>query len=100
LIDIRPLGRKLKNGRTETLYKSDRLEVFRMVLLAGKAMPAHQVVGEISIQCLEGSVELTVAGTSQLMRDGDLICLAGGANHALKATEDSSILVTILLHGG
>jgi len=99
LIDIRPLGSKLKNGRTETLYKSDRLEVFRMVLLAGKSMPAHQVAGEISIQCLEGSIELTAAGTSQLMREGDLICLAGGASHALKAAEDSSVLVTILLQG-
>ena len=97
LIDIRPLGSKLKNGRTETLYKSDHLEVFRMVLLAGKAMPAHQVLGEISIQCIEGSIELTAEGASQLMREGDLICLAGGTSHALKAIEDSSALVTILL---
>ena len=28
-----------------------------------------------------------------------LICLAGGASHALKAIEDSSALVTILLQG-
>jgi quercetin dioxygenase-like cupin family protein len=33
------------------------------------------------------------------MRDGDLICLAGGERHALKAVEDSSVLVTILLQG-
>lgn len=97
LIDIRPLASKLKNARTETLYKSDRLEVFRLVLLTGKGMPAHQVVGEVSIQCLEGSIELTTEGTSQLMREGDLICLAGGESHALKAIEDSSVLVTILL---
>lgn len=30
---------------------------------------------------------------------GDLICLAGGESRALKAVEDSSTLVTILLHG-
>lgn len=98
LIDIRPLLGKLKNARTQALYKSDQLEVFRMVLPAGKSTPAHQVAGEISIQCLEGSVELTAAGTSQLMRQGDLICLAGGERHALKAIDDSSVLVTVLLH--
>ena len=97
-IDIRPLRTKLQDARTETLYKSDQLEVFRMVLSAGKSMPAHQVAGEISIQCLEGGIELTAAGTSQLMREGDLICLAGGERHALKAVEDSSVLVTVLLH--
>jgi len=98
LIDIRPLASKLKNARTATLYKSVCLEVFRMVLLAGKGMPAHQVTGEVSIQCLEGIIEVMAEGTSQRMRQGDLICMAGGQSHALKAVEDSSILVTILLH--
>lgn len=99
LIDIRPLKNNLKNATTKTLYKSDRLEVYQMVLLASKAMPAHQVTGEITVQCIEGTIEFTVAGTSQLMRAGDLMCLAGGTVHTLKAVEDSSALVTILLHG-
>ena len=46
-----------------------------------------------------GSIELAAAGTMQLMRAGDLICLAGGERHALKAIEDSSVLITMLLHG-
>ncbi|MET3108260.1 quercetin dioxygenase-like cupin family protein [Oxalobacteraceae bacterium GrIS 2.11] len=99
LIDIRQYKGDLKNATTKTLYKSDRLEVFRMVLLAGKSMPTHQVTGEITVQCIEGSIEFSAAGTNQLMREGDLICLAGGEVHALKAVEDSSVLVTILLHG-
>ena len=99
LIDIRPFKDDLKSATTKTLYKSNHLEVFRMILLAGKEMPAHQVVGEITVQCLEGSIEFAIAGTSQLMREGDLICLAGGEVHALKAVEDSSVLITILLPG-
>ncbi len=100
LIDIRPFESNLKSETTKALYKSRHLEVFRMILLAGKAMPAHQVAGETTVQCIEGCIELTAAGTSQVMRSGDLICLAGGAIHALRAVEDSSVLVTILLHGG
>ncbi|HEY8857445.1 MAG TPA: cupin domain-containing protein [Rugosibacter sp.] len=99
LIDIRQYKRNIKNSTTKTLYKSDRLEVFRMILLAGKEMPTHQVTGEITVQCIEGSIEFSAVGTSQMMREGDLICLAGGEAHALKAVEDSSVLVTILLHG-
>jgi quercetin dioxygenase-like cupin family protein len=99
LIDIRPLKGSLKTAVTKTLYKSNHLEVFRKILLAGEAMPAHQVAGEITVQCLEGSVDFSMGETHQLMREGDLKCLAGGEAHALKAVEDCSVLVTILLHG-
>ena len=99
MIDVRPLNDHLSAAITKTLYKSHHLEVFRMILCAGKSMPSHHVVGEVTMQCLEGCIEFAFAGISQRMREGDLICLAGGETHALNAVEDSSVLVTILLHG-
>jgi quercetin dioxygenase-like cupin family protein len=98
-IDIRPLNDALKTTPTMALYKSSHLEVSRTVLRAGKKVPPHEVRGEMTIQCLEGQVELVAAGTTQSMRAGDLVCLAGGAPHSLKAIEDSSVLITMLLHG-
>ncbi|RYE42843.1 MAG: hypothetical protein EOP24_31030 [Hyphomicrobiales bacterium] len=98
LIDIRPLGGEIKTTRTATLYKTQHLEVFRMVLLAGKQMPEHHVAGEFTIQCLEGSVEFSIGTTRDIMRPGSLKCLAGGVPHSLVAIEDSSVLVTLLLH--
>lgn len=98
LISVRPYGDDLAGVITKALYKSRHLEVFRMVLLAGKEMPPHQVAGDCSIQCIEGSVVFTTSGNSQLMRGGDLLCLEGGLIHALKAVEDASLLVTIVLH--
>ena len=70
-----------------------------MVLLAGKEMPEHEVAGELTVQCLEGSVEFSIGSTRDVMQAGDLKCIAGGIPHALKAIEDSSVLVTLLLHG-
>jgi quercetin dioxygenase-like cupin family protein len=99
LIDIRPLNDALKTTPKTASFKSSHLEVSRTVLRAGKDVPPHEVVGEMTVQCLEGWVELAAAGTTQLMRAGDLICLAGGETHALKAIEDSSVLITMLLHG-
>ena len=99
LIDIKPLGEALKATRTTTLYKTQHLEVFRMVLLAGKQMPEHRVVGELTVQCLEGNVEFSIGTTRDIMRAGDLKCLAGGVLHSLVAIEDSSVLITLLLHG-
>lgn len=96
-IDIRPLGDALKTEPTKALYKSAQLEVFRIVLLAGKSMPEHRVDGELTVQCLEGSISFSIGGARETMRQGDLVCLAGGMPHALEAIEDSSVLVTLLL---
>ncbi len=70
-----------------------------MVLLAGKEMPEHAVVGELTVGCLEDSVEFAIGSTGDVMGAGDLKCLAGGIPHSLRAIEDSSVLVTLLLHG-
>ena len=98
-IDIRPYGGTIGNALTKTLYKTRHLEVFRVVLLAGKSMPEHKVNGELTVQCLEGCVEFSVEGVGERMRPGDLKCLAGGVLHGLKAVEDCSVLITLLLHG-
>ena len=99
LIDIRPLRDALVTAQTKALYKTQHLEVFRMVLVAGTRVPEHHVVGEFTVQCLEGSVDFSVAGTCEVMRQGELKCLGGGVPYALKALEDCSLLFTLLLHG-
>ncbi|MCY7388437.1 MAG: cupin domain-containing protein [Burkholderiales bacterium] len=98
MIDVRPIPGKIESALSRALYKSKHLEVFRMFLEAGKVIPEHQVQGELTVQCLEGSVEFSVKGVTQLMWPGDLICVAGGEAHALKGVEDGSVLVTLLLH--
>ena len=99
LINIRPLADLFAEARTTTLYKTDHLEVFRMVLPAGKAIPEHTVLGEFTVQCLEGSFEFSISGVAEIMRQGDLVCLLGCVPHAFTAIEDCSVLVTQLLHG-
>ena len=49
LINILPYNNAILSTRFTTLYKTQRLEVFRMVLLAGKDMPEHQVSGELTM---------------------------------------------------
>lgn len=92
------LGSTVPSAQTLALFKSRQLEVMRLVLPAGKAVPSHQVAGEITVQCLEGSFEFTAEGLTQVMRAGQLLHLAGGAEHSLVALEDACALVTIVLH--
>ena len=98
VIDIRPLGTRLKDSITSTLVKTEALEVLRLVIPAGTQIDPHQVPGEITVQCLEGQVIFDAGGTDRELVAGDLLFLEGGTMHALRSVKDSSILVTILLH--
>lgn len=96
-LDVRPLGERLPDERTTALFKSRDLEVIRLVLPAGKSLPLHKVPGDITIHCLEGSLDLALAGTTVRLEAGELMFLAGETMHGVRALADATALVTIAL---
>ncbi|MDP3699343.1 MAG: cupin domain-containing protein [Hylemonella sp.] len=96
-IDVQPLGARLVDEKTVALFKAQHLEVMRLVLQAGKSLPPHQVAGEITIHCIEGTLDVTIDGRSHVLHAGQLLFLAGGALHGVTALADASALVTIAL---
>ena len=96
-VDVQPFGARLANERTVALFKSEDLEVMRLVLRAGKSLPPQKVSGEITIHCIEGAMDVTADGQSQVLRAGQLLYLPGAIVHGVTALEDSSALVTVAL---
>jgi quercetin dioxygenase-like cupin family protein len=72
VVDVRPLGEGLRRAMTTTLVKTDRLEVLRLVLPAGKEIAEHRAPGEITVHCLEGLVEFHAHGGSGGLPPGPL----------------------------
>lgn len=97
VVDVRPLGAALAQTITRTIVKTDDLEVIWIVLPAGNELPSHQVPGEITVQCLEGMVAFRVDEVDRELTAGKMLYLEGGSKHSLRASENSSLLVTILL---
>ena len=97
IVDILPADGTLPSARSFALFKSAQLEVMRVVLPDGKAFPPHRVAGQITIQCLEGRIDISVDGVSQQLRAGQLMHLEGGVLHGLVGLGDASALVTIVL---
>jgi quercetin dioxygenase-like cupin family protein len=96
VVDVRPLGKDLRDSRNETLLRSEQLQVFRVVLLAGEEFSDHAVPGEITVQCLEGAIDFRIGRDDvQRLAAGHLLYLDGGQPHALTALEDASVLVTV-----
>jgi len=52
--------------------------------------------GELTLMCLEGQITLYACGKTQDVPADHLTILAAGEPHAIKAIEDSSVLLTIL----
>lgn len=97
VVDIRPLDAQLAFAETITLFKTHRIEVLRMVLLAGKERPRHALAREVVIECIEGRVQVRTDERTATLEAGNLLYLLGHQAHGLTAVLDSSLLVTIVL---
>ena len=98
LIDIRPLGPALKDTPSQALVRAGQLEILRLVLPAGQALPAHGIdTSAITLQCLEGVAELDAHGATQKLEPGALVYLAAGVQHRVVALQDCSLLITLFL---
>ena len=69
--DVRPLGPRLGASLSVALFKSRQLEVIRLVLPAGKTMPPHSVHGEITLQCIEGLLQVELRAGVQVPPNPD-----------------------------
>ena len=98
IVDVRPLGREIREDDSALLIRTKHLEVFRYALPSGKAIQEHAAAGLMIVQCIEGAVAFTAQGRTQTLAAGDMLYLDDGVPHALEALADSSLLVTILLH--
>ena len=97
VIDVRPLGPKLAQTASTALFKTDELEVMRLVLPSGKKLLNHHVPGAITIHCLEGRVEVHALQHKTALQAGEMMYLRGGEPHELLAQQDASVLLTVVL---
>lgn len=97
VVNIRPLGADLDETSTNAFFKDPHLEVMRIFLPSGKRMAKHAVDGPITLQCIEGEVDVITGDTHKVIRSDDILYLAAGIAHELVAIRNTSILVTIVL---
>jgi quercetin dioxygenase-like cupin family protein len=71
---------------------------FRVVLFgfaAGQELTEHTSTSHAMIQILAGQCEFSLAGTPRTMKSGDLLYMPPNLAHAVKATEQFSMLLTL-----
>jgi len=96
-VEVLPAANAAGERQTVALFKTHELEVMRLVLPKGKSMPAHKVAGDITVQCLQGSIRFNSEGNAKVLVAGELLYLEGGVVHSLTAIEDACALLHIVL---
>lgn len=96
-VSVLPPASAPGNRQTVALFKTNELEVMRVVLPKGKSMPPHKVAGDITVQCREGAIRFNSDGKDQVLAVGDMLYLAGGVVQSLTAIDDACALVHIVL---
>ncbi len=97
IADVRPLGSALTSTKTRTLFKTDALELVRIVMTSGKEISEHEAPGEIVVQCVEGKIAINALDKTQDLQAGQLLYLPAEEPHSVRCVENASFLLTILL---
>ena len=100
VIDVSPLGARLAHTASHALLKTASLELMRVVLRAGEALPPHTVDAEATLHCIEGSVQVQTPSGERQLDAGMLTVIPAGRSYAARASSDASLLVTMLLPFG
>jgi quercetin dioxygenase-like cupin family protein len=77
------------------LVRDEHFEVFRLAMEAGKELPEHELASLSTIQCLRGRIEVRAQGRVEALATGYLMYLGSCEPRAIRAVEESLILVTM-----
>jgi len=82
-----------QNARTLAKYPDLRVV---LIALKGKGrIPEHSAGGRVSIQTLQGQIQVGALGRTFRLRAGGLLTLDQGISHDVEALEDSAFLLTV-----
>lgn len=79
-----------------SLLRTETLQLIRLVMAAQHRMPWHQVPGVLTLQCLEGEVDVETPERQCTLAQGQLVMLQGNEPHSLYARAPSIVLLTLI----
>ena len=96
IVDLKTWAQDLSDEQTKAIVKTGEMELVRLVIPANKEIPTHKVSGPVVVHCVNGKIEFTAMGKTQVLIPGQLLHLMPEEPHSVKAIEDSVVLLTII----
>ena len=80
---------------SRTLLRTDNLRTVLFGFAEGQELTEHTSTQQALVQILSGSCEFSLNGKPQQLKAGDFVYMPPNLPHALKATEQFSMLLTL-----
>lgn len=102
-IDIEAIVEQIKNEKAwnysdrnaMTVFKTNGLSIVIIALHKDAAMAKHKVDGLLSIQVIEGQIEISADSESINLKSGQMIVLHSYIEHSISAVEETVFLFTV-----
>ena len=78
-----------------TLLKDRGLRVVLIVMHASTAIPSHQAESPLSVQVVEGRLQVRTDAEPVTLKKGHMLALRAGIRHEIEALEESALLLTL-----
>ncbi len=86
-----------RTQRQKTLYRHGPVTVALFLFDRGDHMPQHVAEGVVTVHVLEGRLKMSAEGQSHDMTAGQILVLAPGVQHDVRAEEPTRMLLTVCL---
>ena len=96
VVDLASWGDETPDSGTKAIVKTEKMELIRMVIPAGREISSHQLASPIVVHCLKGNLEFHAMGDTRTLEPGQLLYLEPNETHSLKACEEVEVLLTIV----
>ncbi|MEO5824416.1 MAG: cupin domain-containing protein [Gemmatimonadales bacterium] len=85
--------------RQIAIYKHGQATIVLYAFEAGGEMAAHDTEGVVTIHVLNGELSVTVGTTTHDVGSGQVLALAPGVRHSVRASEPGEMLLTVHFAG-
>ena len=80
---------------SRTLLRTDNMRVVLFGFSEGQELTEHTSTQHALVQILSGECEFSLAGKPTPLKGGDMVCMPPGLAHAVRATKQFSMLLTL-----
>ena len=86
-----------RGHRQETIYKHGKVTLALFMFDRFSHLPEHVAEGIVTMHVLKGWMKISAGTVEHELRAGQMLALAPGVRHSLKAEEESEVLVSVCL---
>ena len=90
---MKKLSANILDGKFEHLLDEDKLQITHLQIKQGEEIPSHKSDKNVVVVIYKGKVDFVGENGNEIIVPGDIISMKPNELHALKAIDDSDLMV-------